>query len=149
MYMRNLANVSAAPLPDTSSLSMLERAYRLRETRSRIAAAFKREIFDDSAWDMTLELFIAHAEGRQVCVKELILISGESSTSGLRRIDRLQSAGLLSRCLDPNDHRRVRVHLTERGHTAMVLMLEQLFGDPAEAGVPAPGPAKSFVPQKR
>ena len=60
-------------------------------------------------------------------------MSGESTTSAMRRIDRLQEAGLLSRRPDPTDHRRVRVRLTGKGYAAMAAMLEHLFDTPDTA----------------
>lgn len=147
MTMRNIAAsfpTPASPAGENASAVLLNQAIRLRETRARIATMFRRGLFDDSAWDMMLELFIARMQGHSLCVKELVLISGERSTSGLRRIDRLQAEGLLCRRVDQGDHRRVRVCLTDKGHTAMVLMLEQLFGEPEGSGMP-----RSFVPQGR
>ncbi|WP_436827218.1 winged helix DNA-binding protein [Sphingomonas sp. DT-207] len=76
---------------------------------------------------MVLELFVAGQEKRAVCIKELILISGETSTSALRRIDRLETAELLRRAHDSGDHRRVVVTLTAKGEGAMSAMLQSLF----------------------
>lgn len=77
-----------------------------------------------------------------------VVISGESPTSALRRIDRLQTEGLIQRRLDRRDHRRLRVDLTEAGHTAMVLMLEHLY-NLDEHGQPQAKSAKSFTPHQK
>jgi DNA-binding MarR family transcriptional regulator len=53
-----------------------------------------------------------------------------------RMIDRLQEAGLVERCADPNDRRAWRLHLTKGGETALLklrplaldLFDEALFG---------------------
>ena len=118
------------------------------KVRTTINSLYPDDLFRDSAWDMMLELFVARMEGKQLCVKDLVVISGESPTSALRRIDRLQTEGLIQRRLDRRDHRRLRVDLTEAGHTAMVLMLEHLY-NLDEHGQPQAKPAKSFTPHQK
>lgn len=124
--------------------SMLDLAKRMQRARIRMAKLFPRDVFRDSAWEMMLELFIAGQLKRVVCVKELILASGEKSTSALRRIDRLEAADMLRRCHDPVDHRRHVVMLTAKGDAAMHTMLLSLF-DPeyapdVEGRAPLPTP---------
>ncbi|MDK8186558.1 MULTISPECIES: winged helix DNA-binding protein [Sphingomonas] len=115
------------PAMRESGPSLLDLARQTQAMRARTAQFFPRDVFRDSAWDMMLELFIADQQRRPICVKELILVSGESATSALRRIDRLEGAELLQRSTDPADHRRLAVTLTERGNAAMTAMLRQLF----------------------
>jgi DNA-binding MarR family transcriptional regulator len=127
--------------PDREA-TLLHLAQQTKAMRANTAQFFPRDIFRDSAWDMMLELFICEQQDRALCVKELILVSGESSTSALRRIDRLESAGLLRRATDPADHRRLTVTLTQRGTDAMTAMLRHLFmtiGDDRGAVGPANG----------
>ncbi|WP_322964065.1 MarR family transcriptional regulator [Sphingomonas fuzhouensis] len=117
--------------------SLLELARQTQAMRANVAQFFPRDVFRDSAWDMMLELFIAEEQHRQLCVKELILVSGETATSALRRIDRLESTGLLRRQTDPADHRRLAVTLTQRGTDAMTAMLRHLYlttGDDPHGG---------------
>ncbi|WP_230482127.1 winged helix DNA-binding protein [Sphingomonas sp. Leaf21] len=113
--------------------TLVDLARQTQAMRANVAQFFPRDIFRDSAWDMMLELFIAEQEGRPICVKELILVSGESSTSALRRIDRLETAALLRRRTDPADHRRLAVTLTPRGTDAMTAMLRHLYLTMGEA----------------
>jgi DNA-binding MarR family transcriptional regulator len=133
--------------------SLLDLARQLQRMRAKAAKLFPRDVFRDSAWDMVLELFIAGQQHRVVCVKELIFVSGETSTSALRRIDRLEAAELLHRSHDPDDHRRMAVTLTDKGDAAMRAMLHSLFPGDASAfaekrahgtGAP-PGPGSSSV----
>lgn len=122
--------------------TLLDMARQTQAMRATVAAFFPRDIFRDSAWDMMLEMFVAGEEGRALCVKQVILVSGETSTSALRRIDRLEAAGLMARRVDPMDHRRVSLTLTVKGHDAMAAMLRSLFvmGDrPGRAGASPQG----------
>ncbi|MEG3163989.1 winged helix DNA-binding protein [Sphingomonas sp. PB2P19] len=107
--------------------SLLELARQAQAARDKTAKLFPRNIFRDSAWDLMLELFVGAQERRSICVKELVLVSGETSTSALRRIDSLEEAGLLRRCHDSKDHRRVAVVLTPKGEESMSAMLSHLF----------------------
>lgn len=104
-------------------------ARHMQFMRTKIIPLFPRDVLRDSALDMLLELFVAQFRNRDVCIKELIIVSGETSTSALRRIDRLEASGMLRRRPDPADHRRVAVALTEKGDDAMRAMLHHLFLD--------------------
>ncbi len=144
-----MLSIAAAKVVDLSACqsdqSMLGLAIRARTSRERMRSLFPAELCSDTAWDMMLEVFITQLQKRSVCVKELVLVSGSSSSSALRRIDRLEDAGLIRRRLDPRDHRRTTVQLTDQGYTAMVLMLEQ-FVCPAASHEIAPfsGPRPFF-----
>lgn len=132
----------AATLGDPS---LLARAQQARQLHAALAKLASRELFVDPAWDMMIELFIAVEQQRQLYVKDLVLLSGESATSAMRRIDRLQQSGLLLRQLDRADHRRMRVALTQKGHDAISAMLQQLFAPPA-VGAPEAVTPRSFRP---
>lgn len=134
-----------APGSSATSAALLAMAMRTRRARARVAMLFPTDLFHNSAWDMMLELFIAQAQGAHLCVKELILVSGESSTSALRRIDGLQAAGLTARRHDARDHRRIWIELTDKGRTAMVLLFEQFLGSGDNREDAAP---KSFARQQ-
>ena len=132
------ALVGATPLDGndaapTFSPALLARARQARQLRARMSLFLPRDLLVDPAWDMMIDLFVAAGTGERLFVKDLTLMSGESTTSAMRRIDRLQEAGLLSRHSDPTDHRRVRVRLTGKGYTAMAAMLDHLFDTPDTA----------------
>jgi len=111
-----------------------------------MSAFLPQDLLVDPAWDMMIDLFIAAATGERLHVKDLILMSGESAASAMRRINRLQEAALLARDPDPTDHRRVHVGLTARGQSAMTAMLEHLFDAGAENAHLRPVKPKSFLP---
>lgn len=73
----------------------------------------------DAAWEMLLDLAIAQASGRQVSVSALCAGAGTSATTALRRLDALEQEGLVERRPDPEDRRRVWLHLTHKGDVSV------------------------------
>lgn len=107
--------------------SLLCFSQQMLAARARCARYFPKTLFRDSAWDMMLELFIAGEQRQALCVKQLTHAVNESAAGAVRRIDRLEEAGLARRRLDPRDRRRMLIELTDRGREAMTAMLGQLF----------------------
>lgn len=106
---------------------LIEGARHLLQARLKMARIAPKGLLRDSAWDMMLELFISGQEGGISYVKQLMLTSGESPASAMRRIDRLEEAELIERFIDPLDRRRVIVRLSTRGQAAMLAMLSHVF----------------------
>lgn len=127
--------------------SLLSLARQTQQARINCSRHFPKNVFRDSAWDIMLELFIVAEEGRSLCVKETMAVSGESATGTLRRIEGLEEASLVVRRYDPRDHRRMLVELTAKGRHAMVSFLHHLFevGEAASHGDRTVKPI-SFVP---
>ena len=69
-------------------------------------------LFGEPAWDMLVELFIAHCEGAKVPTGALGIGSGLSSSSVQRLVQRLVDAELVVRAPDPGDGRRHFVSLS-------------------------------------
>lgn len=128
------------------SPALLARARQARRLRATMSAFLPRDLLVDPAWDMMIDLFIAVATGERLHVKDLILMSGESGASAMRRIDRLQEAALLVRHPDPTDHRRVHISMTAKGQAAMSAMLDHLFDTGASSGTLRPIEPRSFLP---
>lgn len=95
---------------------LVRRIIKLRIMRKKY---FGFDLFADPAWDILLDLAAARSEFASVSVTSLCLASGVPSTTGLRWIKLLESAGLLRRKPDPTDGRRVFVELSDRGVKAM------------------------------
>lgn len=87
--------------------------------RKRCAIFDNAELFGEPAWDILLDLYIAHAEGKQVSVSSACIGSAAPSTTGLRWLGILAQHDLVVREHDPDDQRRVLVHLSEGGLQAM------------------------------
>ncbi|RSU53113.1 winged helix DNA-binding protein [Sphingomonas sp. S-NIH.Pt15_0812] len=98
------------------------RARRMRET------FLGKNLFEDPAWDMLLDLFAARLEQNRVSVSSLCIAAAVPSTTALRWISRLTEAGLLERHPDPADRRRAFLALSaraERGMRAYVAALRK------------------------
>ncbi len=103
--------VSAAVDPQTVRAAI--RARRMRD------AFFGDGLFEDPAWDMLLDLYAAHLEGRRVSVSSLCIAAAVAPTTALRWIGRLTEAGLLRREPDHTDRRRAFLALSVRALAGM------------------------------
>jgi DNA-binding MarR family transcriptional regulator len=81
---------------------------KLRRMRDRF---FEAELFADPGWDIMLDLYAAHAEGKQVSVSSLCIAAAVPPTTALRWITNMTEMGLLERKQDPYDARRVFIML--------------------------------------
>ncbi|WP_347402843.1 hypothetical protein [Altererythrobacter arenosus] len=73
-----------------------------------------------------LDLYIAHARGKNVSVSSACIGSAAPPTTGLRWLGILQDEGLVLREADPRDHRRVNVRLSDEGIARMETYLRDL-----------------------
>lgn len=113
--------------PSRSHLALARMVYNLRRKRATLFG--NHDLFGEPAWDILLDLFIAHSEGKPVSVSSACIGSASPPTTGLRWLGVLADEGLVVRENDPEDHRRVMVRLTRAGITAM-----ERFFDALEAG---------------
>jgi hypothetical protein len=116
----NEADHSARPRPSRGPyvhLALARKAYALR--RKRTAIFGNPDLFGEPAWDILLDLFIAHGEGKPVSVSSACIGSAAPATTGLRWLGVLADEGLVVRENDPEDHRRVLVRLTPAGRAGM------------------------------
>ena len=103
-------------------------AYRLAKAlyalrRRRDAAANFKGLFGEPAWDILLDLYLAHKRGTELQVSSVCIEAGVPSTTILRWIARLERDGLLYRVADKGDARRRYVRLTQDGHELMRRLL--------------------------
>lgn len=95
-------------------------ARNLYAARRRRGAIFDNpELFGEPAWDILLDLYIAHVEGKDVSVSSACIGSAAPPTTGLRWLGVLADENLVCREHDPADQRRILVRLTAQGLEAM------------------------------
>ncbi len=102
---------------------IVRRYLKLRANRGIIANGY---LLSDPAWDMLLDLFVAHIAGRQISVSSACIASRRPQTTSLRYIDRMVQQGLLRRDKDPHDQRRVHLHITEKAKFAIADWVDAL-----------------------
>lgn len=98
-------------------VQLAREAYAIRRMRSSIFD--NEEIFGEPAWDILLDLYIADYENKPVSVSSACIGSASPPTTGLRWLGVLAEQGLISRDQDPDDQRRILVHLTEHATHCM------------------------------
>ena len=125
--------------PPASLLALARHAYRLRRQRGAIFGS--EDLFGEPAWDILLDLYIAHAEGKPVSVSSACIGSANPATTALRWLAVLADKGLLVREADAKDQRRIMVRLTERGIAAMERFLLLAAQHPAPLQPKQPAPA--------
>lgn len=108
-----------------NTTSIVEVAMRIARIRKLRREYFSAELFHERAWDMLLELFIAHRSNRDVWVKSLLGAADGSPTTAIRWLDHLEASGLIVRRSDDEDRRRVIVDLTHKGDQAMTAYLQE------------------------
>ncbi|MDC8753235.1 MarR family winged helix-turn-helix transcriptional regulator [Erythrobacter sp. sf7] len=126
--LRDVASASP-PTPSRSQrryLALARLAYSLR--RKRAAIFGNPELFGEPGWDILLDLYVAHAEGKPVSVSSACIGSAAPATTGLRWLGILADEGLIVRENDAEDNRRVLVRLTRTGITAMERFFDEMGG---------------------
>lgn len=98
---------------------------KLRRARERLLG---QDLFGEPGWDILLELFVAHCDGKPVTVSAIAQASAAPTTTGLRYIALLVDAGLVERTKADHDRRTVLVALTARGLAAMEKLLTEYTG---------------------
>lgn len=112
--------VPARPVPGSS-----ERARQLAWAKSIVEARRERDrlfgkgLFAEPAWEILLELFIAHHESRDTAIKTACHASTVPQTTALRYIAHLVERGLVVRRPHPQDSRCTHLRLSERGLATM------------------------------
>jgi DNA-binding MarR family transcriptional regulator len=101
--------------PDVS-LDLVRRIIRARRLRARY---FDEKLFADPVWEMLLDLLQAELAQHRVSVSSLCSAAGVPTTTALRWIAGMTSAGLVQRRTDLHDRRRVFVELSPSASRSM------------------------------
>jgi len=125
-------------VPSAASISTDERELQLAWARAQLHARREREgifgegLFFEPAWDMLLELFVAHLEGRKITVKNACVASAVPQTTALRYIAHLVERGLIVRQRHPADSRSSHLVLTDEGCAKMIDYVSRASALPTE-----------------
>ena len=123
------ATASESSFPDHPPLQIARELYAQRRLRDRMFEGIVP--LGEPGWDMLLDLFIAHQEGRAIRVTSACIGSGASPTTGLRILHHLEQRGLVQRHPELTDRRSSRVMLTPQ---AVTLLIDFLSSIPVRLG---------------
>lgn len=104
----------------------IEEAYKLRRKRAEL---FEAELFNDPAWDILLDLYVAERVRKNIPITSSCIASNVPASTGSRWIALLIQNGYIQQHDDPADARRSFISLT----SAARAKLEILFGKVDEA----------------
>lgn len=94
------------------------------EQRRLRSHCFGSGLFSDPAWDILLELAVAHLNDEAIPISAIAAAADVPATTALRWINVVVDRGLAVRLPDTRDRRRVYVRLSESGWEKMRRYLE-------------------------
>ncbi|WP_426267475.1 MarR family winged helix-turn-helix transcriptional regulator [Sphingomonas sp. LHG3443-2] len=95
---------------------------RMRSLRNEI---FEVDIFYDPGWDILLYLFAKSLSGDMSSVSSVCAMANCPSTTALRYIDHLESAGLVTRAPHASDRRSSLLFLTQAGRSKFQRLIDR------------------------
>lgn len=93
-----------------------ENMYSERRMRERF---FPKGLFEEPAWDMLLDLYIAEHQNKRVLTTSACIGANAALTTGLRYIDKLEGLGLVERENDLEDGRRTIVRISKHAFSIL------------------------------
>lgn len=117
------ANQMVQRLSETH-LTFVRRLLRLHHVREKVIG---KGLFFDPAWNLLLEAYLAHLEGRRLSISALSGLSGTPATTGLRWIGALTDRRLLERADDSTDKRRCWIRLSKAGLARMEAVVGEMM----------------------
>lgn len=120
VFSATVASEASSEAGPRSPLIRAKAVYAARRHRERAFGVYASMLFDP-VWDIMLDLFIAHHEGRCVCVSSACIAAYVSPSTALRWIAILQNHNLIVRIADQRDKRRQFLSLSSQA----VVMVEQ------------------------
>ena len=114
-----------APMPTARELALFARV--LMRMRTERDEQLEVGVFQDPAWDIMLDLFVARVDGHDLSISAVCVGCRAAPATALRYLALLQDADLVERRPDPCDKRRSYVRLTTVGHERMNLALAPSF----------------------
>lgn len=102
---------------DIALASLAEKIYQSRRDRDKRSPV--SGLFQDPAWDILLDLFVAQARGKHISITSAATAGLVPPTTALRWVWALEEAKLVTRVSDGADKRRSFVVLTTSGNAYM------------------------------
>ena len=111
-----------------TSTSYEERAIALYAHRRARSATFERgsDIFQEPAWDILLDLFIAHEHGRATTISNACVAACVPTSTALRWLSLLERRAMVRRWNHERDGRTKLLGLTPKAVEMMLRYLDQV-----------------------
>lgn len=135
-------NIQAQPTRSDEIQTCLTIALAWVAGRRARDQAFEGSLFLNPAWDILLDLYINHVQGRKECVSNVCIASSAPATTVSRWIALLEKQGLIERASDPNDKRRTLLGLSADGLRRMEQALLASSNSNARLGLGRSGIAR-------
>ena len=104
---------------DPSAAELIDWARSIIEGRRKRFDHFAKAMFDETAWDIMLALYVGEADGVVPTIARLAREVGAAMTSTLRWVCYLEAQHLVRRASHPDDRRCAILTLTHKGRSAM------------------------------
>jgi hypothetical protein len=117
-----------ASVVDTAEIAARRRELcrQLIADRKIVGAQLGFDLCPSPTWDILLDLYLAHHEGRKTYVWSLCMAAHVPTTSAHRKIAELAAKGWLTRGSDREDGRRISVELTAESVTRLDTLLDRM-----------------------
>ncbi len=114
---------SSPPIVQDELALFARQLHRERRLRDRLLSS---DLFGEPAWDMLLDLYASHGEGRQVSVTSVCLAAAVPVTTALGHLKHLESLQWIFR-VSTSDRRVSGIRLTPPAHARIRDLLAQIY----------------------
>lgn len=111
-------------LDDSYLLEKTNEIYKSRRRRNRV---LPQHLFGEPAWDILLDLFVAHLQARLVPTTSACIAADVPMTTALRWIAVLENEQLVRRSKHKSDSRVMNLQITEDGYAKMRSIISNNF----------------------
>jgi hypothetical protein len=108
---------------ESQDLEMVEAMISIRSLRDRY---FEGDLFFDPAWSMLIDLYRADLKRQMLSITSVCVGSGVPESTALRYVRALEDRGYARRAPDPQDKRRVFLHLTAKAREKLDAYFERV-----------------------
>ena len=123
---RNLDTLASIERNGPRLAKIARREYHHRLRRKRFLA---NDLLGEPIWDMMLDLFYHHIEGKRVTITSACIASHCPQTTALRYVSILESRGIIEKSGSAADNRVTYLELTREWVVKMGLLLMELDTD--------------------
>lgn len=122
-----MMTAQSGPTYSPTNVNLARGAYAILQRRSRRYDEFSSVIFEETAWEMLLELYVRYHTGSSSTVAQLQRTSGNAPSTASRWLGHLEKQGLVVRQAHPVDSTTAFVELTDAAREALDRYLKSIL----------------------